>query len=243
MEWIVVLAIGLVAGTLGGIVGFGTGIMMLPALVIAFGPFEAVPIMAITGLMANLSRITAWWRDVDWKVCGAYGVTAVPAAALGASTLLKMSSSAVEIALGAFFLVMIPMRRWLQASGFRARLWHLTIVGAGIGFLSGIVVSTGPINTPFFLAYGLVTGAYLATEATGSMLIALTKMAVFRQFDALPWTIILKGLIVGSSVTVGSYVAKGFVLRIDPSRFRLLMDGLMLIAGATMIGTALVRSG
>jgi uncharacterized membrane protein YfcA len=46
MEWVVVLVIGLVAGTLSGIVGFGTSIMLLPPLVVVFGPKEAVPIMA-----------------------------------------------------------------------------------------------------------------------------------------------------------------------------------------------------
>lgn len=239
MEWIVVLAIGLIAGTLGGIVGFGTGILLLPVLVVMFGPLEAVPIMSITALMANLSRITAWWRDVDWKVSAVYGITAVPAAALGATTLVHMSSRAVEIVLGVFFLLMIPVRRWLQARGFKMRLWQMPIIGAVIGFLSGIVVSTGPINTPFFLAYGLVKGAYLATEATGSVLISLTKAIVFNRFGALPWELVLKGLIIGASVTAGSYIAKGFVLRMDPAQFRLLMDGLMLVAGLTMIGTAL----
>ena len=38
MEWVIVLAVGLVAGTVGGIVGFGTSIMLLPPLVIFFGP-------------------------------------------------------------------------------------------------------------------------------------------------------------------------------------------------------------
>lgn len=240
MEWILVLAIGLIAGTLGGVVGFGTGIMLLPALVIAFGQLEAVPIMAITALMANLSRITAWWRDVDWKVSLAYGVTAVPAAAFGATTLVHMNSRAVEIALGLFFLIMIPTRRWLQSAGFKRQLWQMPILGAVIGYLSGIVVSTGPINTPFFLAYGLVKGAYLATEATGAVLISLTKAIVFNRFGALPWAIVFKGLIIGSSVTVGSYLAKRFVLRIDPARFRLLMDGLTLVAGVTMIVTAIL---
>jgi len=49
MEWIIVLAIGLLAGTLGGIIGFGTSILLLPLLVVIFGPLEAVPMMAVTG--------------------------------------------------------------------------------------------------------------------------------------------------------------------------------------------------
>lgn len=239
MEWIGVLVIGLVAGTLGGIVGFGTSIMLLPVLVIVFGPLEAVPMMAVTALMANLSRVLVWWREVDWKVCGAYAATGIPCAALGAATLLNLSSRAIEAALGVFFILMIPLRRKLQASGMKVRLWQMAIVGAAIGFLTGIVVSTGPVNTPFFLAYGLTRGAFLSTEAMASLAVYASKSAVFAHFGALGWTILWKGLIVGSSVMAGSWLAKRFVLKMEPEQFRHLMDALMLVAGTTMLVTAL----
>ncbi|HWA13411.1 MAG TPA: sulfite exporter TauE/SafE family protein, partial [Burkholderiales bacterium] len=90
MEFLIVLAVGLVAGTLGGIVGFGASIMLMPVLVIAFGPLQAVPIMAIAALLANLSRIVVWWREIDWKAGAAYAVTGVPAAALGVRTLASL---------------------------------------------------------------------------------------------------------------------------------------------------------
>ena len=235
-----ILALGLAAGTIGGIVGFGTSIMLLPPLVIFFGPLEAVPVMAIAGMLANLSRVAVWWRTLDLRVCAVYSATAIPGAALGAMTLLRMNTRAVEAFLGVFFLGMILVRRWLQARGFRMRLWQMALVGAVIGYLSGIVASTGPINTPFYLAYGLSKGAFLATEAVGSLSVSLTKALVFNYFGALPWSTLSKGLIVGSSVMAGSWVAKGYVMKLDPSRFRLLMDALMLVAGITMIVTAIL---
>jgi uncharacterized protein len=61
-----VLAVGLIAGTVSGIVGTGSSIMLVPVLAYAFGPKEAVPIMAVAAIMANVSRIMAWWREVDW---------------------------------------------------------------------------------------------------------------------------------------------------------------------------------
>ena len=239
MEWIVVLAIGLVAGTLGGIVGFGTSIMLLPPLMLFFGPREAVPMMAIVALMANGSRVAVWWRDVDWRACAAYSVAGIPGAALGAMTLLRLPAGVVELALGVFFIVMIPVRRWLHDAGIRARLWHLALAGALIGFLTGIVVSTGPINTPWFLAYGLTKGAFLSTEAMASLAVYASKAITFNQFGALDWGVAARGAIVGTSVTAGSYVAKRFVLKLDPAQFRLLMDALMLIAGITMMTAAI----
>ena len=98
MDFALILAIGLVAGTLSGIVGFGSSIMLMPVLVIVFGPLQAVPIMAIAAIMANLSRIIVWWREVDWRTCAAYSITAAPFAALGAATLLVLPARIIEAA-------------------------------------------------------------------------------------------------------------------------------------------------
>jgi uncharacterized protein len=238
--WLAVLVLGLGAGTLSGIVGFGASIMLMPALMFAFGPQEAVPIMAIAALLANFSRVLVWWREIDWRANAYYCVTAVPMAALGARTLLVLDPRLVEGILGALFVAMVPARRWLFAQGMRIKAWHLTVVGAAIGFLSGLVASTGPINTPFFLAYGLVKGAYLATEALGSMAIGLTKAIVFQRFDALPLETVGRGLLIGITLMAGSRLAKGFVLRLDPNQFRLLMDLLLVGAGLVLLWGAFV---
>ncbi|MGH7397193.1 MAG: sulfite exporter TauE/SafE family protein [Candidatus Rokuibacteriota bacterium] len=238
MELLFVLGVGLAAGTISGIVGFGSSIMLMPVLVIVFGPLQAVPIMAIAAILANLARVLIWWREVAWRAGAAYSLTGVPAAALGARTLLVLPPSLIEGTLGVFFLLMIPARRWLAAHGFRLRLSHLVVIGAVIGFLTGIVATTGPITAPIFLAYGLVKGAFIATEAAGSLAVYLSKAAVFRHFGALPLDVITQGLITGASLMAGAWIAKRFVLRLHPDRFRLLMDALMLISGLSMLYAA-----
>lgn len=238
MEFALVLLLGLVAGTVGGVVGFGTSIMLMPALVIVFGPREAVPIMAVASIMANASRVAVWWREVDWPAVAAYSVTAAPAAALGAATLLTLPVGVVEVVLGVFFIAMIPLRRFMAARAWTLRLPHLALVGAVIGYITGIVVSTGPVNAPFFLAYGLVKGAYLSTEALGSLAVYVAKAVTFRSLGALPWEAVAKGLVIGGSITVGSVLAKRFVLHLDAGKFRLLIEALLLTAGLTMLWAA-----
>jgi uncharacterized membrane protein YfcA len=238
MTYLLVLTVGLIAGVISGIVGFGSSIMLMPVLVIAFGPREAVPIMAIAAIMANLSRVAVWWREIEWRAVGVYALTGVPFAALGARTLLVLPPRIVEAALAVFFIAMIPMRRLLAARELRLKLWHLAPLGAVIGFLTGIVVSTGPVNAPFFLAYGLVKGAFLGTEAMASLTVYLSKSAVFRGYGALPAEAIAQGLIIGASLTAGSFIAKRFVLSMDAEKFRLLMDALLLASGLTMLWAA-----
>jgi uncharacterized membrane protein YfcA len=239
LNFLFVLAVGLVAGTISGIVGTGSSIMLMPVLVYQYGPKQAVPIMAVAAVMANLSRILAWWREVDWRACTAYSVTGIPAAALGARTLLALPSRAVDIAIGVFLIAMVPVRHWLARHDLKFSLLHLAIGGAVIGYLTGIVVSTGPLSVPLFLFYGLTKGAFLATEAASSLGLYMSKSVTFQQFGALTPDIALKGLIAGSSLMAGAFIAKRFVLRLDANVFRLVMDGIMLAAGISVLVTAI----
>jgi uncharacterized membrane protein YfcA len=242
LDFLFVLSVGLIAGTLSGIVGTGSSIMLMPVLVYDYGPKEAVPIMAIAAVMANLSRILAWWREVDWRACAAYSVSGIPAAALGARTLLVLPSHAVDITIGAFLIVMVPVRHWLARHQLKANLWHLAIGGAVIGFLTGIVVSTGPLSVPLFLFYGLSRGAFLATEAASSLGLYVSKSVTFQRFGALTPDVLLKGLIAGASLMAGAFIAKRYVLKLEPDTFRLVMDGIMICAGLSMLWNAFQSS-
>jgi uncharacterized membrane protein YfcA len=239
LDFIFVLAVGLVAGTISGIVGTGSSIMLMPVLVYEYGPKQAVPIMAVAAVMANLSRILAWWREVDWRACAAYSVTGIPAAALGARTLLALPSRAVDISIGVFLIAMVPARHWLARHQLKFSLWHLALGGAVIGYLTGIVVSTGPLSVPLFLFYGLSRGAFLATEAASSLGIYLSKSVTFERFGALTPDVAIKGLIAGTSLMFGAFIAKRFVLRLEPEMFRLVMDGILVAAGLSMLWNGL----
>jgi uncharacterized membrane protein YfcA len=239
MTYALVLIVGFVAGTVSGIVGTGATIILLPILVYVFGPREAVPIMAIVALMSNFAKITSWWKEIDWRACGAYALGGVPAAALGARTLLVLPEQMIDIALGLFFLVMVPGRRWLATRQVKLGFGGLVLAGAGIGFLTGVVVSTGPLSVPAFAAYGLVKGAFIATEAAGSLALYISKAITFRQFGALPTDIVLKGLISGSSVMAGTYTARLIVERLSVATFQRLLDGVMIVSGLSLLWAAI----
>ena len=235
MAYLLVLAVGLAAGTISGIIGTGASIMLVPVLVLAFGPKQAVPIMAIAAVMGNIAKMLVWWREIDWRACLVYSLTGIPAAALGARTLLVLPSRTVDLTLGVFFLAMIPVGRWLRAHEMRLRLWHLGVAGAVIGFLTGVVASTGPLSVPAFTSYGLVKGGFIATEAASSLAIYVSKVVTFRELGALPLDAILKGLITGSSLMVGAVIARRVVLRLSATFYRLLLEGMLLGAGLTLI--------
>lgn len=243
MEYLVILAVALAAGTLSGIVGTGSSMMLMPFLVIFFGPKHAVPIMAIASILGNLGRVIAWWRLVDWRAVLAYSATAIPGAALGVNSLLALPARAVDVALGLFFLSMIPVRRWLGRHQLRITRVHLALLGGPIGFLTGIVVSTGPLSVPIFVSYGLDKGAFLSTEAASSLAIYLAKVATFEALGALPLDIVAKGLLCGSAIMGGAFIARRFVMHMSAATFKRVLDGLMLVSGLSMLWAAVRFAG
>lgn len=238
MDYLLVLVAGLLAGTLGGIVGTGSSLVLMPILVVMFGPRHAVPIMAVAAIMGNLGRVLAWRREIDWRACFAYCATAVPGAVLGARLLLAIPPGVAELALGIFFLSLIPVRRWLAKHELKLSLVHLALLGGPLGLLTGLVVSTGPLTVPLFTFYGLERGAFLGTEAAGSIGVYLAKVATFQAFGAFPLEVLVQGLMVGLTLMAGSFAGRYIVLALSPGAYRSLIDGLMLCSGLSLIWAA-----
>lgn len=238
MDFAIVLVVGIIAGTVGGIVGTGSSIILMPVLVLAWGPAEAVPVMAIAAIMGNFGRVLAWRREVDWRAAGLYCVAAIPGAALGVRTLLAVPPGVIESALGVFFLAMVPLRRWLARKQVRLSLTQLALLAGPLGFLTGIVVSTGPLTVPLFTAYGLDRGGLLGTEALASFAVYATKVATFGLAGALPAKVVVEGVIAGASLMAGSFAGRAVVLKLAPSTFRLTIDGLMVVSGGTLLWAA-----
>ncbi len=63
---VLLFALALLAGVLGGIVGTGSSMVLLPPLVLLYGPRVAVPVMAIAAVLGNVGRVAAWWRQIRW---------------------------------------------------------------------------------------------------------------------------------------------------------------------------------
>lgn len=235
IQALVLGSLGLGAGVLGGVIGFGTTIILMPALVYFYGPIQAIPVIALVATVANLSRIFLWWNVIRWRVCIVYSIAAIPFTVLGVNTLVRLNERLIEMTLGGFLILLVPIRRWMRKKNFYLKLWQMGLVGAAIGYLTGIVATTGAINTPFFLAYGLTKGAFLGTEAVSTLSILFTKGIAFHQLGFLNVMAIMQGLLIGACVLVGSIFSKRIVLALPEDKFLLLMELVMLTSGLSIL--------
>ncbi len=231
----VLFLVAIAAGVLSGVVGTGSSLLLLPALVWLYGPRVAVPVMGVAAVMGNVGRVMAWWRRIAWRPVIAYALPGVPAAALGARTLLAIPPTVVDGALAAFFVAMIALRRSTAIKRWRFTTWHMALAGAGVGFLTGMVLSTGPLSVPVFTSYGLGGGAFLGTEAAGSLLLYTGKLAAFGAADALSRTTVVRGVIIGGALMLGSLIARRAVERISLRAYDVLIDLVLAVGAATMV--------
>lgn len=206
--WIILVATALAGSVLAGVAGFGAGVILLPVVAWTIGLRAAVPIMTVTMLMGNLSRL--WWSrgELDRGVCVRFLGGAVPGTALGAILYARAPSTALSLVIGAFLLASVPLRRFLSSPMVHVRLRHFPAIGAAFGFLSSLVVTTGPVVTPFFLAYGLRRGAFIATEAVCAFGMHVTRGIVLARYALLTWDVIGIGCVLGGTMFAGSWLGR-----------------------------------
>ena len=133
--------------------------------------------------------------------------------------------------IGGFLLTSVVLRRVLLSGRFPIRLGYFPFVGAGFGVLSGMVVTTGPVAAPFFLAYGLRRSAFIATEALCAMVMHLTRGLAFARYAVLTWDAVAIGAVLGATMFAGSWFARQVLDRMSDRVFLGVMEVLLVLLG------------
>ncbi|MFI7166748.1 sulfite exporter TauE/SafE family protein [Rhodococcus erythropolis] len=235
MAALLLIPLAILAGIIGGVVGTGSSLILLPVLVLLYGPQVAVPVMAIASVLGNVGRVIAWWRQIQWLPVLAYSATGVPGAVLGAHTLLTIPPAVVDVFLAVFFLSMVPVRRRIRHLHLRFRVWHLAVAGAVVGFLTGLVLSTGPLSVPVFTGYGMSGGAFLGSEAASAVFLYAGKLATFGNAGTLTSAVVVRGLTIGVALLIGSFCGRWIVQRLHARTFDVLIDGVLVAGAAGML--------
>jgi uncharacterized membrane protein YfcA len=235
LGWLALGAAALVAATVGGVAGFGTGVIMVPVLAWTLGIKASVPILTVAMLLGNSAR--AWFSrtEIDWRVVAVFLAGAVPAGIVGATFYSRADGLLISRILGVFLLLAVPLRRWLKARGVHVRLRHFPVVGAAFGFLSALVGATGPIISPFFLGYGLRRGAYVATDALCTVGAYAARLVVFQRYDLLTRPTVAIGLFLGAVMILGAWLGRRLLDRLSEEGFVRVIEALLVSFGVLFL--------
>ena len=229
--WMILVGTALVGSIIGGVAGFGAGVILLPGAAWTLGIRMAVPVLTVTMLLGNMSRL--WWSrgETDRRVTLRFLAGAVPSTALGTTLFVAASSDSLSRVIGGFLLASVPLRRVLTTGHWRVRLVHFPFIGAVFGLLSSTVVAIGAALTPFYLAYGLRRGAYIATEAVCAFSMHVTRGAVLARYRLLTGDVVAIGLVLGAVMFAGSWIGRRLLERMSDRVFLALIEALLVIMG------------
>ena len=229
--WLLLGVGAIVASTIGGVAGFGAGVIMLPLIAWTIGIKATVPVLTVAMLLGNGARVWFSRGEVDGRVVAAFLVGAVPSGIGGALLYTRMEGVWISRILGGFLLVAVPLRRWLAGHGIRVRLGHFPLIGGVFGCLSSLVGAVGPIMSPFFLNYGLRKGTYIATDALCSVGMYVARGVVFQKYNLLTAPTVAAGLFIGVIMIGGAWAGRIILDRMSERAFLRLIEGLLILFG------------
>lgn len=230
LQWLLVAVVAFAASILGGLAGYGTGLVLPVVLAPVVGVANVVPVMALAMVFNNGSRVAAFWRDIRWPHVRRMLLLGLPACVAGAYGYTLLDARWVAILIGLFLLASIPLRRALKRIDYHLGAGGEVAAGAGFGFLNGTMTGTGVILISLLMASGVQGAGLIATDAIISAVMGLFKVAVFGGFDRLDSSLTVAGLLIGLCTTPGAFVARR-LLTLIPAHVHVWVMEVVIAAG------------
>ena len=178
-EVLILLTCGWLSGTISGVAGFGGALILLPVVTLTVGGKAAVPILTVAQLMGNSRGPgSAGGTSGGGRRCGsASGPSRGACSGRGCSS--RSLPRGIPRWIGVVLLVVIAFRHTGPGKREMAE-WLLTPCGFGVGLLSAIAGSAGPLGAAVFLSRHPSDPAYVSSEAVTAVLMHATKSLVYR---------------------------------------------------------------
>ena len=108
-------------------------------------------------------------------------------------------------------------------------------VGAVTGFLTGLVGAVGPLLAPFYLGYGLVTGAFVGTSSFNVIVTQIPRLAVYGADGLLTLRTLIIGVAIGLIAFVGAYLGSLILRRVSVGAFPIIVEVVLIGTGILLI--------
>jgi len=236
-----VAMLALVGSVVGGVAGYGTGALMPLVLVPIVGPEPVVPIIAMSALLTNTSRVLAFLRHVDWRRMLIVLVGAIPPCIVSAYGYTLLTSKGAMLVIGAMLMLTVPLRYALRRRAVVLGDGGLMLSSVGYGAAVGGTVGAGVILLSLLMAAGLEGAAVIATDAAISIVIGLVRIAVFGLAGAMTLQVVAFALLIGLVAFPGAFLARAFVERLPIRVHSAILDAVVLTGGLFMVIGALRR--
>ena len=240
-QLVLVAGVALIASMVGGVAGYGTGALMPLVLVPMVGAEPVVPIVAISALLTNTGRATAFRASIDGHRTAIVLLAAIPTCVLSAYGYTKLTSAGAMLVVGAMLTSTVPLRYFLKHRAIRLGKRGLIVGAVGYGAAVGGTVGAGIILLSILMAAGLEGASVVATDAAISIGIGIVRLAVFGVTGAVTAQVLAFALLIGLVAFPGAFLAKTLVERMPIHLHTAILDAVVLVGGASLVIGALAR--
>jgi len=240
-QLLLIAGMGVLTSLIGGVAGYGTGALMPLVLVPIVGPEPVVPIIAISAMITNTSRATAFRKLIDRRRALIVLAAAAPTCVLGAYGYTRLTGAGVMILIGTMLALSVPLRRTLRSRGYQLDDKRLGVASVAWGVLVGGTSGAGIILLSMLMAAGVEGAAVIATDAVISIALGVVKLTVFGFAGVLTAQVIAVALLIGLVAFPGAFLARALVERLPIHIHTAILDAVVVMGGVVMIVGALRR--
>jgi uncharacterized membrane protein YfcA len=230
-----VAALGCIAAIVGGMGGFGTGIILTAALAPFIGVKAVIPVLAVAGAIINGGRFWFYRHSLQRRQLALVLASSLPFLVLGTWIYSALDARAVGTVLGIVVIASVPLRRALNRRKMALGNTGLAVGSTVFGLASGLTSGVGVILISLLLGTGMSGSAVLATDALASVVLDVCKAALFQRFALLDEQIFVTGVVIGVATIPGSAIAAWLVNRMHAHLHVLFLESLILIGGASLL--------
>ncbi len=235
VELSIVSLAAVITSIIGGVAGYGTGLLMPLVLVPILGAQAVVPVLGVSAMFNNLSRIAAFRDCIAWSHVWRISLVGLPFCYLGAAGYSFLSGPGASILIGVALILLVPARRILKS--FQKELSPVAVlaVGALFGLVTGAVPGGGIILISLLMALGVKGSSIIATDAVISLIVGVVKIGTFQAYGQLPLSLWMIALLIGIVSIPGAFAAKWIADRLSLKVHHGIMDATVLVGGSILV--------
>jgi len=231
-------ALGIAAGMVTTIAGFGGGLLLVVMLAATLDPLTALALTSLALLVGNTHRVGMLKHAIETRVVAPYLAGALPGAIIGAAVAVSLPIWLIHaLIVGAVAFAFGRTLGWFHyAPGRRA----LVPAGALVGVVTATSGGGGLLQGPTFLAYGLSGDAFVATMSTCAVFIHIGRIGGYAYGGLISGHLLVQAGLLAITIVAGNLLGRRISSRLPSGARRGIELGTLTLC--TLVGVlGLVR--